>query len=104
MATYQELDTLSQPSEIIQAKLRSGIGTAALAIINEDPGTPNHENRYAWAISVSESFGDRQINAMRLMWLFAQDSNYQNDGDDISDADVQSFVNANLAFIIPGQS
>lgn len=104
MATYVELDDLSQPSETIMSKMRSGLGTAAIAIINEDPGTPNHENRYAWAVEVSESFGKRTTDSNRLMWLFAQDANYQADGDNISDANVQSFVNANLAYLIPGQA
>lgn len=104
MATYEQLDQLSQPSPAILAKVRSGIGTAALAIIYEDPGTPNHENRLAWAKDVSERFGARSGDAERLMWFLAQNATYQAQGDAMPDTDIQVFVNGYLSFLIPGQS
>ena len=91
MATYMEIHTLASNSDLI-AKVTSAIAIAAENIRTEDVGTPNHDQRIAWA---KRALLNPDGEARKLMWiLLAQNASLtqaQILGAD--DAGIQSAVN-----------
>ncbi len=64
MATYSELHSLIQNSELIN-KVTVAVGVVADAIRTELPATTNHANRLLWAKDVWE---DPRGIARQIMW------------------------------------
>ena len=64
--------------------------TAAIDITNESPGTPNHADRLAWAVSVRDN---AKGVAKGMLVDVVKDATIALDVDAASDAQVQSVVN-----------
>lgn len=83
----------------IQQQIEVAVVTAATAIINEDPTTPDHVNRLNWAnfaIQLSSSATDF------FKWPIAQNATIQASvaadptGNSVADNDVQFVVNSEV--------
>jgi hypothetical protein len=87
----------------VQHQAEVAVVTAADQIKNEDAGTPDHANRYRWAVWID-------TNSLPGMWPFmwpiamnpSIQAAYANDptGGSIPDGDIQFIVNSNLDYVI----
>jgi hypothetical protein len=87
----------------ISHQIEAATVDAAMAIINEDPATPNHVDRLNWANFV---MGTSQAAWLVFAWLVAQNPSVQTSvqadptGESVSDSDIKFIVNSNLATAI----
>jgi hypothetical protein len=87
----------------LQQRTESAVMTAIQDIMNEDPGTPDHANRYAWAqwANVNTS-----IASIYFMWGLAMNPSIQASvaadpsGLSVPDNDIQFVVNSNISLVI----
>jgi hypothetical protein len=76
---------------------------AVTDIINEDPGTPDHSNRRAWAEWANLN---SQIAYTYFMWSVAMNPSVvteveaDSSGEGVLDSDIQFIVNANMDKVI----
>lgn len=87
----------------LQQQAEFAVVTAADQIKNEDPGTPDHANRVAWAAYIDTSSA---AGYWAFMWPLAMNPSIQAavtadpSGASVTDNDVQFVVNSNLDFVI----
>jgi hypothetical protein len=87
---------LSQQTEV-------AVVTAAGQIINEDPATPDHSNRIAWA---NWAMPNSNIASYSFAWPVASNPaivaavTADPSGSTVADSDVQFVVNSNLGTVI----
>ena len=95
MATYLELFQLASNSEF-QIRLRYALLRAAYDISNEDPNTPDHDKRLAWAND--ELGGQSRVPIDRLAVGVLLNPAIAAAGALATDADLQFQVNS----MVPG--
>ena len=87
----------------IQQQAEFAVITAASQIKNEDPSTPNHANRLAWAAWIDTQSAQ---GTWPFLWPIALNPSIQAavaddpTGATVTDNDVQFVVNSNLEFVI----
>lgn len=100
MATYQDLFVLRTEGSLI-GRAVIAVERAAAQVINEDPLTPNHATRIAWAIKVIGPNAMSQMYAtIVLRWAVAENQTLQDQGTAIDDASVQFIVNSYLPRVV----
>lgn len=67
---------------------------AAVDIVAEDPGTPNHANRMWWARQVLDSNSGPVEMASRWIWKVLENATIQANPSAATDSDVQFVVNS----------
>jgi hypothetical protein len=87
----------------VQQQIEVAVITAAEAIKNEDPSTPDHANRIAWATWAN---GNSSVAWNPFAWPVAMNPSIQASvetdpsGQSIKDSDIQFVVNSNLEAVI----
>lgn len=95
MATYHEIHNSFVNGSDLRNRAVVAAAKYALYIYNEDPGTPNHEARRAWAEGALTGDGARQeVDAIK--WALAADPAVLLYGDALVDADLQAVVETHL--------
>ena len=86
-------------SNYMKMRVAAAIANAAEDIENENPGTPNHEARLAWAVEILG--GDAMIEADKIMWRVALNPTIAAAGEEnATDNDIQFVVNSLLDILI----
>lgn len=78
----------------LRQKVAVAIHTAAVAIINEDPGTQNHAQRLRWARQVVDTPSGPVVQAAAHIWEVLENAVIAADPAAATDSDVQFTVNS----------
>lgn len=88
---------LRYTSETMKSRVTAAVAQDAADILNEDPGTPNHENRKQWA---EMAMANSPTFAENAMWTVVMNPTINAAGDAASDQDilfvVSSWINDNI--------
>lgn len=87
-------------SGVLMQQVTVAMFQAAVDIVNEDPSTPNHDNRLVWARKATDSVGSLQIEAQRWIWKVLENASIQAAPEASSDNDVQFVVNSIIPYIV----
>lgn len=86
-------------SNLMRMRVAAALANAAEDIENEDPGTPNHETRLAWAETVLA--GGAPDEADKIMWRVGLNPTIAAAGEEgATDGDIQFVVNSLLDLLI----
>jgi hypothetical protein len=103
MSAYTTSYSIRYGTPSLQEQIEVAVVTAAVAIQNEDPTTPNHAARLVWANWV---MGNSSVALNPFTWPVAMNPTIvtamQADptGASVPDSDVQFVVNSNLAAVV----
>ena len=64
-------------THILRKQVAVAMHTAAVAVINEDPGTTNHANRLVWARRTTQDNGGPESMAARWIWKGLENASIQ---------------------------
>jgi hypothetical protein len=87
----------------LKERTEAAVMTAIQDIINEEPSTPDHANRYAWAQWANTN---TSIASMYFMWGLAMNPSIQAQveadptGQSVPDGDIQFVINSNITLVI----
>ncbi len=83
----------------LKARVAAACAVAAVFVLNEDPATANHANRLklAWEI-----FNNPDAMATRMVWGVVGSTQVQTAGLSVTDANLQTAVNALLVTFVNG--
>jgi len=88
---------LRYTSETMKSRVTAAVAQNAADIINEDPATPNHENREQWA---NFALANTPGIAENAMWSVVMNPTINAAGDNATDQDIlfatSSWINANI--------
>jgi hypothetical protein len=93
-STYQ----LRYESKNMRDRVTAALAKSAGDIKNEDPGTPNHENRITWA---DYAFANTTGIAENAMWDVVMNPAINVAGEAATDNDIQFAVNSWVNAVIP---
>lgn len=103
MSVYTDNYKLRYMTPSLQQQIEVSVVTAAGQIQNEDPGVPDHTNRWDWATWANKNssvawqpFGWPVSVNPAIQGSIASDPT----GGSIPDGDVQFVVNSNLDFVV----
>jgi hypothetical protein len=88
----------------LQQQAEFAVITASDQIKNEEPSTPEHANRIAWAQWIGN--GNSVVGTWPFLWPLAMNPSIQNSvindptGATIPDSDVQFVVNSNVDWVV----
>jgi len=86
-------------SNLMKMRVAAALANAAEDIENEDPGTPNHAARLAWASAVLQD--DLLQEADKIMWRVGLNPTIAAAGEEnATDNDIQFVVNSLLDILI----
>jgi hypothetical protein len=97
MATLAEKWSL-RTSEALRTRLAQAMQDAAYAISNEDPATPDHVNRLAWASGVLANSSAAYGEARRVQWRLALNPTIAAAGEAATDGELEYVL---IAEILP---
>jgi len=93
MAYVDEYNLIFTEDNDLHKKVARAIDVAARAVINEDPGTENHAERYVWACTVRRRVERLQSEAHRWIVAVLDNATVAAAGNTATDNDVQFVVN-----------
>ena len=103
MSDYTTSYKIAYQTPSIQQQIEVAVVTAAGQIINEDPATPDHANRLAWA---NWAIANSSVAWVAFRWPVANNPAIRAacvadpSGQSVLDSDVQFVVNANLQQVV----
>jgi hypothetical protein len=103
MSTYTVSYAIRYGIPSIQQQIEVAVITAAQAILNEDPATPDHANRIAWANWANQN---SSVAWLPFAWPVAMNPSIQASveadpsGQSVKDSDIQFVVNSNVESVI----
>lgn len=86
-------DTAIDETHVLRKQVATACADAAIDVINEDPGTPGHEERMRFARSVLREENGPVTMAAAMIWEVLQNPTIGADPLNASDNDVQFAVN-----------
>ena len=105
MATLLEQANVALSAGVMRPRVAAAIANAAEDIENEDPATPNHEARLAWAESmlaggVWNADPATADETDKIMWRVGLNPTIAAAGENATDNDIQFVVNSLLDMLI----
>lgn len=99
MATYAQMFVMRQSPELL-ARFVIAVEKAAYDITNEDPATPQHAQRIAFARRILMDDAGAQKWARRALCLaVVSNQALQDNGNAVTDSDVQFIVNSIIGLL-----
>lgn len=93
MGYVEEHDLFADSTNDLHKKVARAIDKAARDVINEDPGTENHAQRFTWACTVRATPDAIIVAAHRWMPAVLDNATVAAAGNAATDNDVQFVVN-----------
>lgn len=95
MAAYPTIyDAATDETSNLIKQVAVAMNNAATNVLNEDPGTENHNNRIAWARRIKEEEGAPIAFSKRWVWSVLENPSIANAPISSPDNDVQFVVDA----------
>ena len=97
MSTYADSYALRYGQSWLSQRGEVSVIKSANYIRIEDPGTPDHVNRLAWANWAIKS---SSVAIVSFMWAYALDPNVLTKGQEITDAEIDGITSAALPDVL----
>ena len=91
MTLYDDIFNLRYTSSVLKNRTTVAVAKAAQDILAEDPSTVNHANRIIWA---RQALSGTASQADTFMWAILSNAAVRAVGEDATDAQIQSAVDA----------
>jgi hypothetical protein len=98
MGSLSETNRLRYNDPEMKGRVTAAVGHNAANILNEDPGTPNHEARVTWADS---ALANSQGYAEQAMWDVVLNPAINEAGDAATDNDILFAVSSWINKVVP---